>query len=557
MIQATCELPEPVGTPREWPTVTLLVELPSRRSEFLSNLLAALGPRGEPLPFEHLAGGDPVREIGVSTLLHIFVCAALLVLLPKLRPPVAVVLTSRPQNYEIVYYPARSLPQMEDGGGAAEGRRGAAGGREAFHPTQTIRIARAPVARRVIVEAPRLSLPVVAGPAANLLSLPSLPAPRPPALPPQPVRVETKTGKIHLHLPSAVEAPAPQLSAGTLPQVPLAPVSAVPRPALERVITLPPAPAPAAPQIRIKAKTVELASVPQPQLPLVPVVPVNEPAEAGSAASIASPTIVISVSPGDAVGAPAEGGPGSLAMSPKGRAESGLGGDGGGGGVGRGTGPGSATAGTGPGAGRTGSGPGSTPSAGPGTSAANGPGGSGNGSPGGIPGVTIRGGAVWLDSFGPKVAPSAPNGKRVANPADAPRKSAAITVIATPRSGGGLNAYGVFKGQQVYTIYVDTRAGAVVVQFAARQAAASYNGELTAPDPVKTDLPALPAASGAVIACVLDASGRVQNARMIQGNARLHRAILEAVREWRFHPALKRGEPVEVDALIGIGTGVR
>jgi TonB family protein len=164
---------------------------------------------------------------------------------------------------------------------------------------------------------------------------------------------------------------------------------------------------------------------------------------------------------------------------------------------------------------------------------------------------------VWLDSFGPKVAPSAPNGKRVANPADAPRKSAAITVIATPRSGGGLNAYGVFKGQQVYTIYVDTRAGAVVVQFAARQAAASYNGELTAPDPVKTDLPALPAASGAVIACVLDASGRVQNARMIQGNARLHRAILEAVREWRFHPALKRGEPVEVDALIGIGTGVR
>jgi TonB family protein len=234
-----------------------------------------------------------------------------------------------------------------------------------------------------------------------------------------------------------------------------------------------------------------------------------------------------------------------------------MGGEGKGSGAGRGAGPGSAAAGSGPGASDTGSGPGSSPIAGPGTSTASGPGGSGNGSPSGIPGVTIRGGAVFLDSFGPKVVPPSPAAKRPPAPGDSPRKSAAITVIATPRSGGGLNVYGVFKSQQVYTIYVDTHAGSVVVQFAARDVSSSYNGDLTSPDPLMADLRAMPAPPGLVIACVLDSEGRVRNARVLSGDARLNQETIEAVRKWHFHPALRRGEPVEVDALIGIGMGVR
>src|SRR5262249_9056737 len=140
-------------------------------------------------------------------------------------------------------------------------------------------------------------------------------------------------------------------------------------------------------------------------------------------------------------------------------------------------------------------------------------------------------------------------------PAEAARKFAPITVIATSRGGGGLKAYGAFKNRMVYTIYIDTAAGRVVLQFAAQNSTGANNASLTPPDPLITDMPSAITGPGVVFSGVLDTTGQFQNIRMVAGSA--PNQVLEALRRWRFHPVLIGKQPVAVDALIGIGVGVR
>ena len=59
-------------------------------------------------------------------------------------------------KYDIIYYSGNELPKTEDVGGAEAGRSGRAGGREAFHPTQTIRVARGSTVRETVADAPKL-----------------------------------------------------------------------------------------------------------------------------------------------------------------------------------------------------------------------------------------------------------------------------------------------------------------------------------------------------------------------------------------------------------------
>lgn len=545
------------GTPREklepvtGPILTL-VELPPRRAEFLGNLRAALKISGSRLPFEDRLGHVSPRWMGASTLVHILVLILWLIL-PQALPRTAVIVPQEQPKYDVVYYHAQALPQMEDAGGSMAGQSGKGGGQEAFHPTQVIRISRAPTLLKTVVDEPKMTLPRVAGPTANIVSLAAMPAPSVPVLAPQPVTVQvTPTDSRIKRSTTATSKADLRVTAGQMPSLVQPPVSAVARPAPPSPVTLPPAPRPALPAKKeiatavSQGQEISLASV----TPVPAAATAAEPNASGGGGAMQAQSVVVSTNPGDAVGAPANGAPGSLAMSPKGRAEAGIGGEGGGAGIAKGAGPGSGTAGTGPGAGASGAGPGASPTASNGTSLSPGPGGSGNGGKPAIPGVVIRGGVVSLGSFGPKQEP----GKK--SVADPPRKSAAITVIATGRSGGGLNAYGTFKSQQVYTIYVDTKAGPVVLQFAGREAPGSYNGDLTPPDPVSTDVPPLPAGGGVVLACILDAAGRVQNIRVLHGAVEASQVLVQAVRTWRFHPVLSSGQPVAVDALIGIGMGV-
>ena len=65
----------------------------------------------------------------------------LLVTLPlKLAQMHPQIPAERPK-YEVIYFSGNELPQTEDLGGAETGVSGRAGGEEAFHRTQTIRVA--------------------------------------------------------------------------------------------------------------------------------------------------------------------------------------------------------------------------------------------------------------------------------------------------------------------------------------------------------------------------------------------------------------------------------
>lgn len=261
--------------------------------------------------------------------------------------------------------------------------------------------------------------------------------------------------------------------------------------------------------------------------------------------------VVVSNQPGSKVGVPS-GGAGSLAMSPTGTANSGLGGSGGGASIGRGAGPGSGFSGEGPGGGKQGSGRGSDPSARGGISPSGGPGGtgSGDGSPA-MPGVSVSGGTgvVNLPSFSGEPAPSGAPGRSSTGLDDRP----GLTVEASSRSGGAFNFYGMLKGDKVYTIYIDTVLGTAVLEFADPTSAAHPNQrELMPPQPMRADLPAGVRRSRLVIACVVDRDGAVRNVQVIESaGPAMASKVLAALPAWKFRPATRGNQPVEVNAILG------
>jgi hypothetical protein len=264
--------------------------------------------------------------------------------------------------------------------------------------------------------------------------------------------------------------------------------------------------------------------------------------------------IVVSNQPGSKVGVPGTGGSGSLAMSPAGGANPGLGGAGGGTSIGRGKGTGSGFSGAGPGGGKDSSGPGSDPMAHGGISPGAGPGGSGsgtNGSPA-VPGVSVRGGnsgIVNLPSFGTEGTQLAAAGRSSVGSNDHPT----LTIEATPRSGGAFNFYGRLKGDKVYTIYINTVLGTAVLEFADPTSAEHPSDRaLAPPQPLRADLPAGVRRSRLVIACVLDREGLVRNAQVIESSGPAMAAkVLAALPGWKFRPATRGNQTVEVDAILG------
>jgi hypothetical protein len=266
--------------------------------------------------------------------------------------------------------------------------------------------------------------------------------------------------------------------------------------------------------------------------------------------------IVVSNAPGSKVGVPGSGGAGSLAMSPSGGDKPGLGGSGGGNGIGRGNGPGSGFSGEGPGAGKDGSGRGSDPMAQNGISPYPGPGGAGSGTNGtpAIPGVSVKGGSssnVTLPSFGSDGSGPGGPGRSSTNDHHGP----SITVEASPRSGGAFNFYGLPKADKVYTIYINTGLGTAVLEYYESSSVAHrYAGDLAAPEPIRTDLPANMQRSRLVIACILDRSGSLKDVKVMDsGGTEMTSKVLAALPSWKFHPAMRGDQPVEVNAYLGFG----
>lgn len=266
----------------------------------------------------------------------------------------------------------------------------------------------------------------------------------------------------------------------------------------------------------------------------------------------------MSSQPGTKIGVPPNAVTGSLAMSPGGGDNPGLGGAGGGSGIGHGTGPGSGMNGSGTGAARSGPGRGSDPNARGGISPANGPGGAGNapsGSPP-VPGVSISGGTniVTLPSFG-----SDPSGNDPATPGRSSTKQEqrafGVDIVANAGSGGPFEAYKKYLAGETHTTYIDTTLGSIPMYYSAVTGPShAFQTALSPPSALRSDLPdGLPHAR-MVIACTLDASGNIRNPRVLEaGPAQMTAKVLVALRSWKFQPAMRNNQPVEVTAILGFG----
>jgi len=272
----------------------------------------------------------------------------------------------------------------------------------------------------------------------------------------------------------------------------------------------------------------------------------------GAGGSSDNSGIVLSADPGSKPGMPGNGGKGSLAMSPSGGDQPGIGGSGGGTGIGAGSGPGSGLTGEATGAGKSGTAHGSDPNARGGISPTPGPGGAGaapTGTPA-APGVDIRGGStnvVNLPSFdsGNSNVPSAPGRSTVKGD-----PGPAITIVATSRSGGAFDFYGKLPGDN-YTVYVDTNIGTVVMQYAEANSD-SHAGAFVGPVQLRTDLPMRLPHARVVIKCRLDASGNLKDLQVLEpGPATMTAQIMAALPSWKFRPATRGAQPVEVNAILG------
>src|SRR3984893_8170766 len=286
---------------------------------------------------------------------------------------------------------------------------------------------------------------------------------------------------------------------------------------------------------------------------------VAPPSNAGGNA--AGNGVVISSQPGTKDGLPNSTGGGAIAMSPSGTAKSGLGGSGGGSGIGKGNGPGSGLQGGGSGAGRGGTGRGSEQNAlgvvrqlaGPGVE---GPGTSGTPA---MPGVSVQGGttAVTLHSFGSPGGDAASTGP--GRSSTNAHKGSGITIEATPRSGGVFAYYGVLKGDRNYSIYIDTSLGRAVMQYADPASATHPSSEkLSEPEAMRKDLPDGLRPTHVVFVCTLDRSGDLKDLKVLEpGAPETTSKILVALHSWKFRPAFRGDEPVEVNAIIGFGIDTR
>jgi hypothetical protein len=169
-----------------------------------------------------------------------------------------------------------------------------------------------------------------------------------------------------------------------------------------------------------------------------------------------------------------------------------------------------------------------------------------------MPGVSVSGGSkvVNLPSFG---NPDPKPGSLGRSDANKHQEGPGITIVATSRSGGAFNFYGTLKGDKVYTIYIDTTLGTAVMQFADPTSSAHpYAEDLTSPQPMRSDLPANMRRSRLVISCVLDREGVLKNAKVLQpGGADVTAKVMAALPSWKFRPALRGTQPIEVNALLG------
>ncbi len=156
----------------------LMVEWTPRWQQFRGSIGPALSRSESRLAGEAPFGLIPLRIMIPSYLLEaLFIFAAIIVptKIRELQPYVV----PRAQSHDVIYYSGDELPRTEDLGGSESGKTGRAGGQEAHHRTQTIKIARGGSLVPRVVEAPNVKLPTSNDAVANLLAIKPDPGPPP------------------------------------------------------------------------------------------------------------------------------------------------------------------------------------------------------------------------------------------------------------------------------------------------------------------------------------------------------------------------------------------
>lgn len=172
----TLELEPSVETLHTVPKLT--VEWSSRWQEFVGSIKPALSRSQARLAGEAPFGLIPFRIMIPSYVVEAFLILATIfvkVKIDELRPYVA----PRFSSHDVIYYSGDELPRTEDLGGAESGHTGEAGGDEAHHRTQTIKVARGGSLVPKVVDAPNLKLPSSHDAVANLLAIRPDPGPPP------------------------------------------------------------------------------------------------------------------------------------------------------------------------------------------------------------------------------------------------------------------------------------------------------------------------------------------------------------------------------------------
>ena len=216
----------------------LLIEWPSRWEEFVSSVRPALAKSQRALAGEAKAGLFPGSGMLAAWILEALLLSAVIVLPARLafltpyQPP------SLPK-YDVIYFSGDELPQTEDLGGARIGKAGHAGGQEAFHRTQVIRVSRGDLLHEKVVDAPNLKLPQSYSSVANLLAYRPIPGPAP--------AEGLRDSRQGPRLESQVVAPTPDVRRDKMLVAPM----------LDRVI----APSPDVPRDKLRASPSMIASV--------------------------------------------------------------------------------------------------------------------------------------------------------------------------------------------------------------------------------------------------------------------------------------------------------
>ena len=144
-----------------------------------------------------------------------------------------------------------------------------------------------------------------------------------------------------------------------------------------------------------------------------------------------------------------------------------------------------------------------------------------------------------------------------------------MTVVSTASSGGGLEDFGVFADQRIFTVYIPMKRSPEeedptwTLQYGLLNddsGSVSGDQQVLAPSPVMRDWPQTPpdlekkySHRQVVIYAVVSKEGKVSEVAVKQTpDRRVSDPIAHAFAKWVFRPAQLNGRPVAVKVLIGI-----